>query len=245
MAKFILWSPKETPTGVTFLATSISIHKIGNGTEAMIDDMLKDMGVVGVQVSSWSIQSYLCDYLQDADAVVWEDIWSPTWQIKVEFKEKKKLQFVIDDDQLFRSSAGDHSMPTNEQTTSIKALLVLDFHDQDYDDLFADHLHELRVALEEEMTKEDILDQFGDPEEQEHYYQLCSNYSSFKSMLRSEDFMTVAYRKNKKIHIDLGKLDLTFFQALHPFLEALKNIAKVFNATSNWDDHVHYNVTHE
>ena len=94
MENFNLWSPSFSATEpeLSFYATVVHIQRIWRGTQAMISEMLDDLGVSPAGPLHWSLHHFVTNYLTDyPDSPNWRDVWMDTWKITVVPVERTEL----------------------------------------------------------------------------------------------------------------------------------------------------------
>ncbi|HAG83326.1 MAG TPA: hypothetical protein DCL61_19825 [Cyanobacteria bacterium UBA12227] len=130
MENFILWSVSsdEKINQLSFFATSVQIQRINKGTQEMVAKMLNDLSSPEVSVEEWSIDNFLTDYLMDyPPSDNWEDIWSDTYEIKLQLSKPIKLEVKNTD--LIRTFAHDETWEGEPLHFPIKCVVVADFYD--------------------------------------------------------------------------------------------------------------------
>lgn len=129
MDRFILWSvsfDKEN-CDLSFFATQVQVPCINKGTQEMILDMLLDLGIITPYIGQWSIEPFLTNYLVDEPkSDNWEDIWAPTWEIRLKLASPVDIQFKETD--LIRTYARDKTWKGELPKMPSKCIVVADFY---------------------------------------------------------------------------------------------------------------------
>ncbi|HBE16722.1 MAG TPA: hypothetical protein DEG17_07990 [Cyanobacteria bacterium UBA11149] len=132
METFILWSPSfdERVRELSFFATEVQIQRINQGTQEMLQEMLHDIGISGVDVENWTINPFLTNYLMDEPpSSNWKDIWADTWEIKLKLTESIKLEVEYTD--LIRTWASDTTWKGEPLYLPSKCVVVADFYNSE------------------------------------------------------------------------------------------------------------------
>jgi hypothetical protein len=97
----------------------------------MVGMMLRDLGVTGVTVGRWQVSYFVTNYLADEpESDDWEDVWSLTWEIRLDAPASFKLE-TPDDGDLARTSAYDETWDGDESYYPCVCVLIVDAPDED------------------------------------------------------------------------------------------------------------------
>jgi hypothetical protein len=111
MENFMLWGFAGKPKpSLSFFATRIQHQCINKGTREMIDQMLADAGMSGVDYTDWSIEYFQSNYYSSPDeAITSNEAWSDTWEIRVKLSKplQDDLRLPDDDGAICRTAASD------------------------------------------------------------------------------------------------------------------------------------------
>lgn len=127
MENFILYNLGSAGKHVRFEAMPIHVQQINHGTDAMVGEMLGDLGIASA-VQSWKLRHYFSDYLSDdPQSDDWQVVWAWTSELTVTLKAPAKI--ATDDTELTRTNARDKTWKGKSPATfPALAVVVADLY---------------------------------------------------------------------------------------------------------------------
>lgn len=133
MENFMLWGiiSESGSFSLSFFATRIQLQNIHLGTRKMIDKMLTDLGLPGIEYNDWSVLHFRNNYFASANEKVSNpDAWNDTWEISLKLVQPLPPDIVlpVDDQKIYRTYARDDTWDGTHTSSEAPYIMVARFY---------------------------------------------------------------------------------------------------------------------